>query len=67
MIVSPQDHILAAVNHETLDHVPTDYWGTPEVTEMLLRQPLSMALRQLGPGSAKGRVRESHLLSRGGG
>jgi len=37
MIVSPQDHILAAVNHETLDHVPTDYWGTPEVTEMLLR------------------------------
>jgi len=34
---SPRDRILAAINHETLDRVPTDYWGTPEVTEMLCR------------------------------
>ena len=34
---SPKGRILAAINHETLDRVPTDYWGTPEVTEMLCR------------------------------
>lgn len=28
---------MAAINHETLDRIPTDYWGTGEVTEMLFR------------------------------
>ncbi len=37
MTDSPRDRILAAINHEMLDHVPTDYWGTPEVTDVLLR------------------------------
>jgi len=35
MTDSPQDRILAAINHETLDRIPTDYWGTPEITEKL--------------------------------
>lgn len=38
MIVSRRDPILAAINHETLDRVSTDYWGTPEVTDMLFRR-----------------------------
>ena len=33
---SPRDRILAAINHEKVDRIPTDYWGTSEVTEMLL-------------------------------
>jgi uroporphyrinogen decarboxylase len=36
MINSPRDRVLAAINHQPVDRVPTDYWGTPEVTEMLL-------------------------------
>ena len=32
---SPKDRVLAAINHESVDRIPTDYWGTAEVTEML--------------------------------
>ena len=27
--------ILAAIHHEVLDRVPTDYWGTDEVTDRI--------------------------------
>jgi len=37
MVDSPRDRILAAINHEVLDRIPTDYWGTDEVTDMLCR------------------------------
>lgn len=36
MINSPRDRILAAINHQPVDRVPTDYWGTPEATRMLV-------------------------------
>ncbi|MBM3957846.1 MAG: hypothetical protein FJ313_07330, partial [Gemmatimonadetes bacterium] len=34
---SPKDRVLAAIRRETVDRIPTDYWGTVEVTEMLCR------------------------------
>jgi len=37
MIVSPRDRVLAAISHGTLGRHATDYWGTPEATDMLLR------------------------------
>jgi len=37
MAYSPRDRILAAINHELLDRIPTDYWGTDEVTDTLCR------------------------------
>lgn len=37
MADTPRDRILAAINHETLDRVPTDYCGTDEITEKLFR------------------------------
>ena len=36
MINSPRERVLAAINHQPVDRVPTDYWGTPETTQMLL-------------------------------
>lgn len=35
MAVTPRERILAAVRHEELDRIPTDYWGTPEMTDRL--------------------------------
>jgi len=37
MADTPRERILAAINHETLDGVATDYWGTPEATEKVCR------------------------------
>jgi len=34
---TPRERILAAINHQRLGRTPCDYWGTPEVTEKLLR------------------------------
>lgn len=30
-----KERILAAVNHQPVDRIPTDMWATPEVQEML--------------------------------
>jgi uroporphyrinogen decarboxylase len=35
MTVSPRDRVLAAIRHQPVDRVPTDYWGTPEITGKL--------------------------------
>ena len=32
-----KERILAAMNHEEVDRLPTDYWGVPEITRKLLR------------------------------
>jgi uroporphyrinogen decarboxylase len=32
----PKERILAAVDRRPVDRLPSDYWGTPEVTEMLM-------------------------------
>ena len=37
MSISPRERILAAIHHETLDRIATDYWGTSEVTEAICR------------------------------
>jgi len=37
MVDTPKDRILAAIRHETVDRIPTDYWATGEVTEKLCR------------------------------
>lgn len=34
---TPRDRILAAIGRETLDRIPTDYWGTDEVTLAVCR------------------------------
>ena len=36
-MTSPRDRVLAAINHQPCDRVPTDYWGTPEMTDKLCR------------------------------
>jgi uroporphyrinogen decarboxylase len=35
MAYSSRERVLAAIDHEPLDRVPTDYWGTPEITARL--------------------------------
>ncbi len=35
MPLTPRERVLAAIRHETLDRIPTDYWGTPEITGRL--------------------------------
>jgi uroporphyrinogen decarboxylase len=35
--MTPRERWLAVLNKQTPDRVPTDYWGTGEVTERLLR------------------------------
>ena len=32
-----RERILAAINHQPCDRVPTDYWGVPEITEKLMK------------------------------
>ena len=32
-----KERIIAAMNHEQADRLPTDYWGVPEATEKLIR------------------------------
>ena len=36
MTFTHRERILAAIHHETLDRVPTDFWGTDEVIDKLL-------------------------------
>ena len=31
-----KERVLAALNHEPVDRVPTDYWGVPEITQKLM-------------------------------
>ena len=33
-----RERIMAAINHEPTDRVPTDYWGVPEITEKLMKK-----------------------------
>ena len=33
--MTSRERVLAAVNHETVDHVPSDIWATPEIWELL--------------------------------
>jgi hypothetical protein len=35
MTLSPRDRVLAAIRLQPVDRVPTDYWGTPEITAKL--------------------------------
>lgn len=35
MSMTPRERILAAINHQPVDRIPTDYWATAEVTERL--------------------------------
>ena len=35
MTMSSRDRVLAAIRHQPVDRVPTDYWGTSEITEKL--------------------------------
>jgi len=32
-----RERIMAAINHQPTDRVPTDYWGVPEITEKLMK------------------------------
>ena len=32
-----RERILAAINHQPCDRVPTDFWGVPEITEKLMK------------------------------
>jgi len=32
-----RERILAAINHNPTDRVPTDYWGVPEITQKLMK------------------------------
>jgi len=34
--MNPRERILAAINHQPVDRVPTDIWATPEVNQKLL-------------------------------
>jgi len=33
--MNSKERVLAAISRESLDRIPCDYWGTPEVTDML--------------------------------
>ena len=33
--MTPRERIMAAINHQPLDHLPCDIWATPEVWQML--------------------------------
>ena len=35
--MNPKERVLRAINRESLDRIPCDYWGTPETTDMLRR------------------------------
>ena len=35
MTLSSRDRVLAAIRHQPVDRVPTDYWGTGEITQKL--------------------------------
>ena len=32
-----KERVLAALHHQEVDRVPTDYWGVPEITNTLMR------------------------------
>ncbi|OGO79886.1 MAG: hypothetical protein A2Y21_05745 [Clostridiales bacterium GWC2_40_7] len=34
--MTPKERILAAIDHKPIDRIPTDYWGTGEVTQKLM-------------------------------
>jgi len=38
MGMTSRERILAAIRHQPVDRIPTDYWATPEVTEKLVVQ-----------------------------
>jgi uroporphyrinogen decarboxylase len=50
--MSPKERVLRAVNHQETDQIPSDYWGTPEVDQMLMRyfsvSSLDEVLERLG-------------------
>ena len=36
--MTPRERVLAAINHQPVDRVPTDYWGTNEATGKFMRE-----------------------------